>query len=138
MAANTHFAVAVHALTVLAVHERLVTSEEVALSVQTNAVVARRILGKLTQADLVRSIPGKKGGFELARPAAEIDLAAVYRAVDAGATLKLPDKEPHQACYVSCGIKSVLQGLADRLDAVVDAELAGTTLADVVTQIPKT
>ncbi|HEX8852924.1 MAG TPA: Rrf2 family transcriptional regulator, partial [Pyrinomonadaceae bacterium] len=82
MSANSRFAVAVHALTLLAwAGEEPVKSEYLACSVNTNPVVIRRILCALARAGLVTSQTGASGGSRLARPAAEITLREVYRAV---------------------------------------------------------
>ena len=56
MAANSQFSVAVHVLAMLAdVGEGNVKSEYIAASVNTNAVVIRRLLGQLSQAGLFAS-----------------------------------------------------------------------------------
>ena len=80
---NSRFAIAVHVLTFLALAgDEPTTSEYIAGSVNTNPVVIRRILSALRQAGLVTAQPGIGGGSSLARPAAEITLADVYRATE--------------------------------------------------------
>jgi DNA-binding IscR family transcriptional regulator len=79
MAANSQFSMAVHVLTVLARHkDEKIKSEKIACSVNTNPVVIRRLLGQLSQADLVESQTGAAGGTRLARCPKEITLAEVY------------------------------------------------------------
>jgi len=88
MAANSRFAVAVHALAVLAWHTQApCSSREIAASVATNAVVIRRLLGQLARAGVVEASYGARGGFRLARPAAKISLRDVYAAVEEGGSL---------------------------------------------------
>ncbi|MBW2456674.1 MAG: Rrf2 family transcriptional regulator, partial [Deltaproteobacteria bacterium] len=128
MAANTHFAVAVHALTVLAYTERLTKSDFVAASINTNPVVVRRIMGQLAREGLVRSVPGKNGGFELAKPATKIPLVDVLHAVDGGGVFRIHDNEENPVCTVSCGMKSALGDVLKRVDGAVDRELSKTSV----------
>jgi Rrf2 family protein len=85
MAVNTRFATGVHALLLLAVEpDVLQTSEDVARKLNTNPVVIRRVFSLLQQAELVESQKGPSGGSRLARPAKEISLADIYRALAPG------------------------------------------------------
>ena len=56
--------------------ERIATAQEIPLNFLEN------ILGELRHAGLVRSHRGAEGGFRLAKPAAEITVADVIRAVE--------------------------------------------------------
>jgi Rrf2 family protein len=132
MAANTNFAVAVHALSVLAYRGELTKSDYVAASINTNPVVVRRIMSQLARGGLVHSVPGKNGGFELARPAKKIRLVDVLHAVDGGPVFRIHDKEENPACAVSCGMKSALGDVLGRVDAAVERELSKTSVADVI------
>ena len=90
MAANSQFSMAVHILTMLAKSQgENVKSECLAGSVNTNAVVIRRILSQLSHADLVVSQTGAFGGTRLAKDPAEIRLAEVYKAVSCGEVFAL-------------------------------------------------
>ena len=78
MKTSSRFTVAVHALALLALNGRPMSSTEIAGSVNTNPVVIRRLMGELEKAKLVRSVAGRSGGFELDRQADQITLADVY------------------------------------------------------------
>lgn len=65
-------------------HGRGATSDELAESVGTNAVVIRRILGQLKCAGLIDSRRGVGGGSVLCRDPREITLRTVYEAVEDG------------------------------------------------------
>ena len=81
MAANSQFAMAVHILTMLARSgEENIKSEYIAGSVNTNAVVIRRLLGQLSSANLVVSQTGAFGGTRMARRPGEISLCEIYQA----------------------------------------------------------
>jgi Rrf2 family protein len=138
MAANSRFAVAVHALALIAWHEdSRHSSREIAGSVATNPVVIRRLLAQLTRAGIVESSHGAKGGFRLARPAGKIRLYDVYAAVEEGGFFALPGKSSEK-CPVACRMKAILNGVFQRVESKVVPELKRSTLADVVGQLPKT
>lgn len=82
---NSRLTVASHVLGLIAYLEREegrgATSDELAESVGTNAVVIRRVLGQLKNAGIVDSRRGAGGGSVLARDPKDITLRAVYEAV---------------------------------------------------------
>ena len=83
MATNTRFATGLHTLVLLAREpDSLLSSETIAERLQTNAVVIRRILAQLQEAGLVRNHKGPFGGSELVRPAGQLTLADVYKAIE--------------------------------------------------------
>ncbi|MBI3565347.1 MAG: Rrf2 family transcriptional regulator [Elusimicrobia bacterium] len=136
MAANSRFAVAVHALALLAWHEDARhSSREIAGSVATNPVVIRRMLAQLARAGIVTSAHGSKGGFRLARNAKDVSLYDVYRAVEEGGFFALPEKK-NDKCPVACRMKEILDGVFARVESKVTPELRRATLADVVRRLP--
>ncbi|MFT3861668.1 RrF2 family transcriptional regulator [Micropruina sp.] len=56
------------------------------------------ILADLRRAGLVVSTKGARGGYRLARPATEIPIGAVFRAVD-GPLAEVRGRRPHQTSY---------------------------------------
>jgi Rrf2 family protein len=138
MAANTRFAVALHALTALAWLGEARTSEELARgTVNTNPVVLRRILTRLVKAGMLEAHPGKKGGFRLARAPRTIDLAAVYRAVEGDEGLLGIHANPEvKSCPVSCAIRPVLDDVFREAEDALTRSLAGRRVSDVVGRIP--
>ena len=56
------------------------------------------ILADLRRAGLVVSTKGARGGYQLARPAGEIAVGAVFRAVD-GPLAEVRGRRPHQTSY---------------------------------------
>lgn len=138
MASNSQFAVAVHILAMLASNcEENIKSELIAGSVNTNAVVIRRLLCDLQEADLVVSQKGASGGTRLAKNAEEINLYEVYAAVSTGEVFSLHRQKPNQDCPVGKNIESVLCHLQKDIDHVINAKLVAFTLADVLRAIEK-
>jgi Rrf2 family protein len=133
---SSRFAIAVHVLTLLARYSgQLVKSEALAQSVNTNPVVIRRLLCSLAQAGLVSSQTGAMGGTWLARPAEQILLAEVYRAVEAGPLFALHRQQPNQQCVVGRHIEEVLTDIQQDAEDAVMRVLGNTTVADVAQSV---
>ena len=110
MTSNARFAMAVHVLAVLALQDGSpVSSEFLAVSVNTNPVVIRRLLLYLQAANLVRTRKGPRAGSRLSRPAASINLAQIYRAVEGADLFELPHKTPNRKCPVGHCIQGILR-----------------------------
>ncbi|MEP7074377.1 MAG: Rrf2 family transcriptional regulator [Acidobacteriota bacterium] len=136
MAANSQFSMAVHVLTMLARScGRNMKSDYIACSVNTNAVVIRRLLSQLNKAKLVVSQTGASGGTRLARSPVDINLADVYKAVECGEVFALHAKSPSQDCPVGKNIAAVLCHLQREIDKVVGDQLSQHSLADVIEKI---
>jgi len=133
MAANSQFAIAVHILTVLAKEGEgnNVKSEYIAASVNTNAVVIRRLLGDLNRAKLVVSQTGSLGGTRLAKCPKEINLADVHKAVSCGKTFAL-HRQTNDDCMIGKNIQCVLEKLQMEVNDVVEAKLAQFSLQDIL------
>jgi Rrf2 family protein len=133
---NSRFAVAVHILTVIAREEgRLVTSEYIAASVNTNPSLIRRLLSQLTRAGLTTSRLGAGGGALLARPADQITLRDVYRAVDDGELFALHRERPNPACPVGRNIQALLEARFESATRAMESELERTTIADAAAEV---
>lgn len=124
------FAMAAHALAVLAQSDEGYPSAYVAGSVNTHAVFLRRILGDLVAAGLVRAREGRAGGYRLARPAARITLAEVYRAVEPEGPLAPSPAEPNVRCPVGAGMRTAFAETARLAERGLSRALAGRTVAD--------
>ncbi|HET6859397.1 MAG TPA: Rrf2 family transcriptional regulator [Streptomyces sp.] len=136
MSANSKLTVALHALAWVGLYQsrghEVATSEQIADSASTNPVVIRRLLGELRAAGLVRAQRGAGAGWMLERGLEEISLLDVYDAIGAGPLFGMHRAEPNQDCVVGAGIQPALEGVYGRLDRTLRAELAATTVADVL------
>jgi Rrf2 family protein len=132
MATSSRFAVSVHILAYLAYQAgRAVPSAEIARSVSTNAVVIRRLLSILVKAGIVTARKGVTGGFELARPPAEISLLEAYHAIEPRPTHGMNHFSPNHRCPVGARIEGILDGVFTAAQAGMEAELARKSVADV-------
>jgi Rrf2 family protein len=88
-----------------------------------------RILGDLRRAGIVTSVRGRSGGYRLARPAADVTLAEVIRAVD-GPLVTVRDERPPSLSYD--GSASSLLDVWVALRTSVRSVLDEVTLAGLV------
>ena len=132
MAANSQFSMAVHVLSMLAgSKDENLKSDFLACSVNTNAVVIRRLLGQLNQAKLVVSQTGASGGSRLARCPNEINLAEIYKAVSCGEDFALHAKARSKDCPIGKNIEAVLSCLQREIDKGIEEKLSRYTLQNV-------
>jgi len=90
---------AVRALLELAAREpALVKADTIVASQELPRKFVESILSELRRAGLVRSVRGADGGYGLARPASQITIGAVMRAVD-GPLAEVRGLRPHETTY---------------------------------------
>ena len=130
----TRFAVAAHILLMVATEGgEPSTSQRLAVSINTNPVVIRRIIGQLARAGLVRVRRGP-GGAELTRGADAITLEDVWRAMHSradGPLLPL-HANPDPRCPVGCRVHAVLGEAFGTAEHALERALSRTTLADLL------
>jgi len=139
MAANSRLTIAVHALGWMALAQRdgrdQLTSDQVAASVNTNAVIIRRSLGDLRRAGLVKVRHGAGQGWTLARGPEDITLSDVYDAVERDPIFGMHHTEPNLECPVGKGIRPALGVIYEGVEQALRHELDRTSIADVLRQI---
>ncbi|HJP67039.1 MAG TPA: Rrf2 family transcriptional regulator [Actinomycetota bacterium] len=98
------------------------------------------ILTELRHARIVRSHRGAEGGYELARPASEITLAEVIRAVE-GPLANVHDARPEDLTYSGAAARlrevwiAVRANLRAVLETITVADLAAGSLPSAVEQL---
>jgi len=136
MSTSSRFAVAVHVLSLMAwADDEPLKSEQVADSVNTNAVVIRRMLCELAESKLVVSQSGAMGGSRLARQPEQITLLDIYQAVENRGVFSLHRHPPNRDCPVGVNIGPVLNQVLDEVDTAVEKVLANITIKDVVSRL---
>jgi Rrf2 family protein len=133
MPASCRFAMAVHVLTLLAYKEGdRMSSALLAGSVNTNPVIIRRLLLALQRAKLVDTCKGAGAGSRLNYAPKRINMAQVYRAVEAADPFKNPRRKPNEDCPVGQCMRQEMEKIFVSAENALERDLEKTTLADVI------
>jgi Rrf2 family protein len=133
MPSSSRFAIAVHMMTLMAhTDEECIKSEDIARSVNTNAVVIRRLICAMSESGLLVSQTGPCGGSKLSRRPNEITLLDIYRAVEGGTIFALHRQRPNHRCFVGKNIEVVLEEIQTQMDTAVEEVLGKITLEKVL------
>ena len=137
MSDSQRFPVAAHVLAYLAHKDALsadsaVSSSELAQSVATNPVVVRRVTAMLARSGLIATRRGASGGAWLTRPADQIGLDAVLRAVNECARFGVPPVGSKH-CPVGERLPGRVQAAINAADEAAARQLGSTTVADLLT-----
>lgn len=140
MQISTRFSIAVHMLLCAATlsREYKITSEFMSGSVGVNPVVIRRLSSQLKKHGLLEVPPGT-GGASLGRPAEEISLYDVYRAMESVGNERLFNihERPNPVCPVGRSIQSLLHERMREAQLALEDSLKKTTIADLAAQFKK-
>ena len=130
MNVNTQLAVATHALVFLAhFKDGPQSSALIASSIGTNPVVVRKMMQKLEQHGLVKSVAGSKGGLLLAKPARAITLLQVFEAVN-GKEIFSAHSTSHPKCPVGSQMNDLLHETFSSAEKAMRVEFAKKSIAD--------
>lgn len=75
---------------------------------------------------------GAGAGWRLARELADMTLLDVYEAVEPSPLFAMHHARPNEGCVVGAGIQPALREVYDSMEKTLRAELARTTLAEVL------
>lgn len=134
---NSDFNIAVHALVYLSHKGQVLSSEVLAENICTNPARVRKVMSKLSKAGLVSTREGRaNGGCAIARPAREITLNEVCRALDTCfVATAWKSGDPHMECLVASGMARLMDGLYGQLDRRCKEYLDHVTVGDLERQI---
>lgn len=132
MKRDTRLSFALHALLHLAQRPGVsMTSGEMAECSGTHPVVVRQTFAGLREAGIVSSRKGRGGGWRLARPATEITLEQVQRALhERVLDVSTEDAADQDGCLVQRVVHGALDDAVAEANRVLDRHLASITLAD--------
>ena len=125
------FQIAIHILTLLqSAGSESLSSDYMAGSININPVLVRKELSHLRKAGLVQSKEGNKGGYVLAKPAKEISMIDIYKAVEGAPWLGKARNTPNPACAIGRQIGQHMNELNTQIAVVVAEHLGKLTLEE--------
>ena len=123
---------AIHILIALDYVGGFITSQKLAVSLQTNPGFIRRILSQLAKAGFVETQKRKGGGSKLGLDPTKITIADIYVALGHNRLFKSFEKKPFEKCPISCCIKKSLDSLYEDLEAAMLKHMKKITLKQVI------
>ena len=128
---DTKFSSAIHMLILISEAETPMTSEEIAVSVGTNASYIRKVTGLMKKKGIIESRQGATGYQLLVKPE-ELTLYEVYQAVSETEQVHVFDlhQNPNDQCIVGKHIRPVLTDVFRSIEKKAEQELRNTTLRD--------
>ena len=135
---DTKFSVAVHILILISESPPPINSDQIAMSVGTNASYVRKILALLKKAGIVHGHQGISGYSLLFAPK-RLTLLQIYQAVMEQPKPHLLDvhQNPSDRCIVGHHIRTVLTGMFADVEDTFARSLSDKTLADCIADIRK-
>jgi len=129
MRSNSQLSGVLHVLLHMAEHEGPVTSEVLALMMQTNPVVIRRIMAGLRDSGHVRSEKGHGGGWTLARDLAAVTLRDIYDSLGRPSLFAIGNRNEAPDCLVEQAVNAALDDALHEAEALLLSRLGDVTLA---------
>ena len=128
---DTRFSAAIHTLILISEAETPMTSDQIAVSVGTNASYIRKLTGLLKKRGIIDSRQGVSG-FALKIKPEELSLFTIYQAIAESERVHIFDlhQNPNDACIVGKHIKSVLSDVFRKIEESTEKNLKARTLAD--------
>jgi DNA-binding IscR family transcriptional regulator len=118
-----------HVLLHMAEADGPVTSEVLAVAMQTNAVVIRRIMAGLREAGFVRSEKGHGGGWTFACDPEAVTLRDIYDALGKPSLLAMGNRTEAPGCLVEQAVNAALSDAFAQAEALLLDRLGDVTLA---------
>lgn len=130
---STKLSDAVHVLALIAINQDDfdLSSTSIAVSVQTNPGYVRQIMMKLRQAGLMSSVTGHVKPA-LAKPAEQISLLDIYKAVEGDKPLLHLDTHTNPECGVGVNIQLALKNYYEDVQSAAEKRMAQITLQNIV------
>ncbi len=112
-------------------HTARMTSDTIAQMLGTNPVVVRRTMAGLRQRGYVKSEKGHGGGWQLARPLADVTLLDVYEAIGAPPLFAIGPSLDRPDCLVEQAVDEALDETLRQAETMLRQRLGSVTVADV-------
>jgi len=113
----------------------VIDSRTIAVSLNTNPVVVRRLLLGLRRSGLVRTLSGQHGGAKLGKKAGEISLLDIYNAVESRPVIAVNRRSVFRKCPVSCNMTRIMAEISKQADRAMHDHLRRTRLSQLLRKI---
>lgn len=134
---STKLSDAVHIMALIAINQDLeLSSSAIAASVKTNPAFVRQIMMKLKKAGLMSSVTGHAKPA-LARPAEQITLLDIYKAVEGDKPLLHLDTHTNPDCGVGINIQLALQDYYHEIQQAAEEKMQQISLQDIIDSYEK-
>jgi DNA-binding IscR family transcriptional regulator len=128
MKQDSRLSAVLHVLLHMAELRRPATSEKLALLMQTNPVVIRRIMAGLRDQGYLRSAKGHGGGWELACDLERVTLLEVFQALGSPSLLAIGNRSEAPACLVEQSVNAALGKAFHQAEALLLSRFGAITL----------
>jgi DNA-binding IscR family transcriptional regulator len=129
MIRDSRLSAVLHALLHMAEQDGPMTSEALAVCMNTNPAVVRRTMAGLREMGLVRSEKGHGGGWRLARDLGTVTLRDIYDALGAPQIFAIGNKTENPVCLVEQAVNEALCDALQEAEALLVQRLGNVTLA---------
>lgn len=134
---STKLSDAVHIMVFIAVNpDSDLSSTAIATSIRTNPGFVRQIMMKLRKAGLMASVTGHAKP-SLSKPATEISLLDIYKAVEGDKPLLHLDSHTNPDCGVGINIQLALQDYYNEIQACAEEKMGRISLQDIISSYHK-
>ncbi|MBA2126058.1 transcriptional regulator [Hyphomicrobium methylovorum] len=118
-----------HVLLHMAEQKGPVTSDVLAMAMQTNPVVVRRVMAGLRSQGYVRSEKGHGGGWQINCDLSKVTLRDVYEALGEPSLIALGNRSEAPGCLVEQAVNAALNQAFQDAEALLLNRLGDVTLA---------
>lgn len=133
---SVQFSDAIHILAYIEMSQgtNLLSSQNIAASVETNPSNVRKIMSRLKKSNLIITANGQAGAL-LAKSPREISLLDIYKSIENDTNLIQVDPKTNPACFVGGNIQDVLSEQYALLQETIEKEMSQIMLSSIIHQI---
>ncbi|ETA81620.1 RrF2 family transcriptional regulator [Youngiibacter fragilis] len=114
--------------------DRLVPILSISEALGISKIYLEQVFSLLKRGDIVVSVKGAQGGYLLSRPANEITMLEVFKAIEQTLFENTEETVPAKGQEIEKAMKDVI---FDRIDNAIEVALVGITLLDMVHEAKK-
>ncbi len=125
------FGLAIQALAYLAATDGICPSQQISQNMKFGTTLTRRMMAPLVKAQLAAAREGRDGGYRLAKPAEQITVADVYRALQIQDPLTAGLLDSTTECPGGQAVRAVFEAMAEQAERSKLEIYARYTIADI-------